>query len=228
VNRRTIWYSIPFAIVLLYSGVWYMPSAKHLEWKLLGENHPIELITFFAMFIGGLLGLDLARRLWSAGGRWFEVGFYVFFSLGLLLIAMEEVAWGQWSFGFETPESIRWRNKQEEMTLHNLRGWQGNNCVLRLIFAGGGLLGWVLGRAAVLARIGTPTVLLPWLFVIGAMGGLEYLMDFEHMTLPERPQLLLQKRMPEVVEMMIGIAGLMYVMVHRRRLKRAVAPSETA
>ena len=40
--------------------------------------------------------------------------------LGFLL--MEELAWGQVIFGWQTPESIRVMNAQEETTLHNL-GW---------------------------------------------------------------------------------------------------------
>lgn len=46
--------------------------------------------------------------------------------LGSIYFAGEELSWGQHLAGFETPESIRERNYQNEMNLHNTEGIVGD------------------------------------------------------------------------------------------------------
>ena len=42
------------------------------------------------------------------------------FGLFVLIVALEEISWGQKLFGFNTPEEIAVINSQGELTLHNL------------------------------------------------------------------------------------------------------------
>ena len=56
----------------------------------------------------------------------FTVAFFVAYSVGLLLVAGEEVAWGQWFFHWKTPEAWSAVNVQHETTLHNVPGLDEN------------------------------------------------------------------------------------------------------
>jgi hypothetical protein len=44
-------------------------------------------------------------------------------TLGALYFALEEASWGQWYFGWETPEYFKDNNKQQETNLHNTYSW---------------------------------------------------------------------------------------------------------
>jgi hypothetical protein len=44
---------------------------------------------------------------------------YALIGLVVLLIFLEEISWGQWLFGFETPAAISSRNQQQEFNFHN-------------------------------------------------------------------------------------------------------------
>ena len=104
---------------------------------LLDENKPVEILTFLMFFIGGIYGFYKTYRLKQILKFKFSF-FYVMFSFFLILIAMEEISWGQWFLHFNTP--INWEkiNMQGETTLHNLKGMQGNSELLRILFGIGG------------------------------------------------------------------------------------------
>jgi hypothetical protein len=210
--------SIPVLIVAAFAILWWMPETRTLAWRISDENQPIELLTFLAFLAGGLLGLDLVRRLHAARVEWHAQAFYGLFALGMLLIGMEEISWGQWFFDFDTPESIRWRNRQGEMNLHNLGPLYGKSSVLRIVFALGGTLGFALRRKPLFRSIAPPRALLPWFAVIAVCAGLEAALDFNLVTWPEDAEMLLRNAMPEVTELLVGVAAFLYVAIQRRRL----------
>jgi len=74
---------------------------------MLLENRPVEMLTFVSLLSAGILGLKLAWWTKNNGRGIIIVIFYLLFSAGLLFVSMEEVSWGQWLFGFETPSSIK-------------------------------------------------------------------------------------------------------------------------
>ncbi len=76
-----------------------------------------------------------------------HTGLFGLLALGLLLVAGEEISWGQQAFGFATPEWIKPHNRQRELTLHNLHRVQPTLRWAMLAVTGYA----VLGRAAVLA-----------------------------------------------------------------------------
>ena len=63
--------------------------------------------------------------LWSVG----TLGFFLLFFFG----AGEEISWGQRLIGFETPDSLKEINRQDEVTLHNIR--VGDLDINKLIFS---------------------------------------------------------------------------------------------
>lgn len=81
--------------------------------------------------------------------------------MGLLFIfgAGEEVSWGQRLLGFETPESLKEINRQDEVTLHNIR--IGDFDVNKLIFSK------LLTITLVIYFLVVPFLYKRWTFVTG-------------------------------------------------------------
>ena len=102
-SHATMIVLFPFIVVLLFGFFMALPTTHSATRWMLKENHPVELLTFFFLAVAGIKGLKLAWQTWKRGHPMLVQAFYALFSVGLLLIAMEEVAWGQWFFGFETP-----------------------------------------------------------------------------------------------------------------------------
>ena len=113
-----------------------------------GEGGLVEwsqvLILIAACRVAWLIGDDLRCQFSHPSPCLVARGFSVL--LGLLLL--EELAWGQVIFGWQTPETIRSINAQQETTLHNI-GWFQDRLDLFTFLA----------TVAVLALV----VLLPWI-----------------------------------------------------------------
>jgi len=191
---------------------------------MLKENCPIELCTFLALLGGGLYGLVFTYRLKQRAEALWVIGFYMLFSLSLIFVGMEEISWGQSFFRFKTPELVESINVQRELTLHNLQGLQGHSEVFRLIFGLGGLIGVMASCIPGTEKIGAPAILLPCFFVIITHAAVDFYDDILPIGL--RFNLLMQ-RTSEVVELLIGVAGLLYVVLNARMLG-AIAPFPAA
>ncbi len=207
--------AIPIVLAAGYAVLYYLPSTKPDALALLGENRPVEFATFVFLFLGGLIGLDLVRRLNAIPEHRAATVFYALFSMGLIVVAMEEIAWGQWLFGFETPDAIRDVNAQNELTLHNLEFMQGNNSVLRLVFGIGGLAGYIVARIPALKLAAPPLLLIPWFLVITVAALLEGALDLQ--VILDDHYGLMQYKLPEVIELLVGIVGFLYIAINRRR-----------
>ena len=111
------------AMVLLITGLKLIsPDLDAYKRLVFGEGGLVEwgqvLILVAAIRVSWLIGDDLFLRLGHARPGWLARGFAGL--LGFLLL--EELAWGQVIFGWQTPESIRMINAQQETNLHNI-GW---------------------------------------------------------------------------------------------------------
>lgn len=207
----------PFIFLFAFALLLVLPPTREVALWLLDENRPVELLTFVALLGGGVFGLALALRLRGRVSRW-TLGFYSLFALALFVVGMEEVAWGQSFFKFETPPAVEALNAQGELTLHNLEGLQGHSELFRLLFGVGGLGGVWLGRRAAFRAVAAPTLLLPWFLVISAHAALDAYDDL----FPFAPEVTtLMRQTSEVVELLIGIAGLLYLWLNARKLTQA-------
>jgi hypothetical protein len=189
---------------------------------LLAENGPVELLTFVCLMAAGVLALALVRRLGQRGESALARRFGVAFAIGLLLVAMEEIAWGQHILGFSTPGFLRALNRQGETTLHNLPGIHGRTEVLRLIFGAGGLAGVALGRWPAWRAVAAPRLLLPWFAVIAAHAACDLYADF--LPVPRHTDFLLWST-AELIELLIAIAALLYVVLNPAWRTRGAPPS---
>jgi hypothetical protein len=174
------------------------------------------MATFLSLLASGIGGFALTVRFALRGAK-FAACFYAVFSLGLLLIAMEEIAWGQHLFGFQTPENWAALNVQRETTLHNLETMQGHNDYLRLIFGFGGLTGTFFGRFWRRIEIVCPDrLLLPWFLTIFGISSGQVLSDLVSHVRIARP-LIYFDQLAEVVELLIGISAMLYLWLNARK-----------
>jgi hypothetical protein len=203
----------PVACVFAFAAFMILPPTRHAVLWSLEENGPVELLTFAFLLAGGLWGVALAWRTKALGARNLTTAFYVIFSVGLILTAMEEIAWGQWFFGFETPASIKEINMQGELTLHNIRGLQGHNEFLRAAYGLGGIVGVGLSVCNRLPEIAAPVILLPFFAVIAGISGI----DIYNGSWPLRADFdYAIQRLAELMEMLIGMSALLYVWLNGR------------
>lgn len=86
----------------------------------MAEDGPVETAQAVVLLGGGLVGAYIAFALRREIGRVWAL-MYGALAIGLLLVAGEEISWGQRLFRIETPEWLA-ENRQEEANLHNLPG----------------------------------------------------------------------------------------------------------
>ena len=205
---------LPFIITFLYCLIFVLTTTRPILW-MRGENHPIELLTFGFLLAGGIRGIALACQAKNHREEFFVYGFYAVFSIGALFTAMEEVAWGQWFFGFETPAALKDINFQGEFTIHNIHGLQGHSEYFHVAFGLGGLLGIWLSSRRYFRKIGAPFILLSWFLIICILSVLNIYNDF--FTIERRFDFLI-KKIAEIVEMLIGMSGFLFVWLNARML----------
>jgi len=177
------------------------------------ENGPVELVTFALAFVAGVLGLVFVRKKTKAYGLQRNTCFLFAFACGMLLVAMEEIAWGQAFFGFETPSYFVEKNAQHEVTLHNLWGFHGASDYLYLIFGLGGLIGLWGFQGEKWAGIQVPKRLLSLLLTItiGALFSISQgIWQFGSLETG------LGRKLAEVLEMWVALTSFLYVWHHFR------------
>jgi hypothetical protein len=188
---------------------------REVAFWLVRENRPVELVTFVLLVVGGLQGLRLAYRARQEAESTFVFSFYVIFSISLLVVGMEEVAWGQLIFGYETPNVFEEINVQKEMTVHNIEGLHGHSEYLRLTFGVAGLVGVSVQKHRYFEKIGAPAILFPNFIVVTSLAAFDLYVDYwpiqQHFD-------EFINYIDEVVEMIIAITALIYIWLNGRML----------
>lgn len=109
----------------------------------------IEDLTFYALLPGIACGVwTLARRSAFLPSRLARV-WVLAWTAACVYFAGEEVSWGYWAFGWETPEAIAQLNDQGETNLHNMSSWldQKPRALVELFVVVAGLVLPVLASA---------------------------------------------------------------------------------
>jgi hypothetical protein len=212
----TNWISIaPFLLVVFYSAFLWFDITKPLAIVALTENNVVELLTFGTLLVGSVIGVRLSMQLRQSGAEVFVWVFYGLFSICLFIIAMEEIAWGQWFFGFETPEELKAINRQGELTFHNIEIWHDYIEALPLIYGLGGMLGIYLGRWQFFSRVAPSILLLSWFAIIVGFSLLDLIHEFKVFNVRLMHYV---DHLDELMELFVGISSLLYVELARRRL----------
>lgn len=206
---------IPIAMAILSPILIGLPITRQAFIVLVSENRPVELLTFLFLIVGAFIAARLARLCQKHGEPAFVSVFYVLYGIGMFVVGMEEIAWGQWFIGFETPESIRQLNAQGELTIHNLRGLHGGSEFFYVSFCFAAAIGIALRGKSSFETIAAPTVLVPYLAVIGVYSLGELYCDY--FPAP-RGIAFAFARNSEVIEMLIGMAAFLYSWLNSRLL----------
>lgn len=210
--------ALPFTIAALpvvtfgiYIFLQSFPSTRAFATWLVQENRPVELLTFLSLLAAGVVALRLANRLRKREPYLLAAIALALFGAGCLVVAMEEISWGQQFFGFATPESIKHINRQGEVTLHNLGGVQGHASYLYLCFGLGGLAGYLLHRfdfgSRSLRALAPPAVLASYFVTIVLFAIVKLYVDAENVSKTLR---LAVRWTSEVDEMIVGFAAFLY------------------
>ena len=147
-RSRSIWLAL-LAAGLLVIGL-KLGSADVNSYKKLvfGEGGVVEwtqvLLLALSARLAWLIGVDLRKQQAPAPLRWIVRGLTV----ALVFLLLEELAWGQVIFSWQTPDALMELNAQEETTLHNIWWFQE-----RLDLA------YFLVTAAIAAAVGLATQL---------------------------------------------------------------------
>lgn len=206
----------PIILTLAYNVLLVMPSYRSFAFWLQEENSPIELLTFIFFLTGGVLGLYFTFKFIKHNKKSTTI-FYVFFSICLLIIAMEEIAWGQWFFFFDTPENWKEMNTQGETTIHNLKGFHGHNEILRFLFGFCGITGVFLGKFEILKKISANVILIPWFIIVVFHSIADIFTNSENISYNIYRALQTNS---ELVEMLISVSAFLYLWLNFRLIKK--------
>ena len=100
------------------------------------------------------------------------------------------------------------------MNLHNLPALHAPFEYLRVAFGVGGLIGVWLSFRPQTRYIGAPVVLSSWFVLIAVLGTIDLFNYYE--TDVQQRNFMETMMMTEVLEMLIGLAALMYMWLNRR------------
>jgi hypothetical protein len=214
----------PFLIVTLFTVFGASSSTRPAVLWILRENGPVEILTFAVFLISSFIGLIFVRTLRNTFKSFSLLLFFSIFSFLLFIIAMEEIAWGQWFFGFDSPDFFREYNKQGETTLHNIGFLQGRSEFLRFSFGIGGIFTLLFSPFSRYRELAVPLLLIPYFFIITFLSGVDLYGDF--FNLPE----IVDRgtaRLSEVVELLIAFSACLYLLLKLRTLTHQSGSSRT-
>lgn len=112
--------------------------APEAYYRALQEDQFVEWATFWAFLGAAAVFLSTAiRGVRPAGGRtWFLLGLTLF----CVVVACEEISWGQRLIGFRAPDYFQERNYQQELNLHNVVATSLRKLALKILIAAYGLV----------------------------------------------------------------------------------------
>lgn len=213
------WWIILFPLVVFASFAVAMSidAIQDYAFALVKENNIVDWLTSGPALAGGILGITLAMREHRRGKDKLIWVFYLVFAIGLIFIAGEETSWGQDFFHYRTPGFFERHNEQGDVTLHNLDGMNARNHYLRLAFGVGGLIGLLLRKSERLRDIAPPRALQVWFWLFAVKSVLDiFFISSAGETMPS----YILSELSEVIEMLIAMAGFLYVWLNGRRLAR--------
>lgn len=214
VSRQRLIFTGPFLILAFLTVLLITPASSEFARWLLSENRPIELLTFAIALWTAFESFNLSR---VRKANQLERLSYLAVSFLFFFFAMEEISWGQQFIGFNTPEFWRVRNAQDELTLHNY-DFAGAVYLEAYPFAAGiiGLIGiWAAWMNKLPEAISPPLILFSWFAAIALHSGIDLFHEF-HIFSAAFDELI--NHLDEAAEMLVAIAGCLYVQLQARRL----------
>lgn len=108
-------------LLVLYGLVWFLPFGVFESWRK-GEDGPAEWLQFIG-YAGAAIGSGLV--VWRRRHLGVSIALlsWVLLALFCVLMAGEEISWGERLLGFSLPD-VQALNAQKETNVHNIRGIQ--------------------------------------------------------------------------------------------------------
>ncbi len=140
-TTRTALFLLPLPLFAFL--VWLKFSHSPIYWQIIQEDHILENQQFAFYLLAGLIAIPAARHFLKAGYKLHGI-LYSGLALMLVVVAMDEISWGQRIFNIETPEVIAERNVQDEITIHNLEVFQFHLHAAYIAVGAFGAFAWLL------------------------------------------------------------------------------------
>jgi len=144
-------FPIIFMLTLLY--VYQLESDfPTIYWGLLREDGLFENSQSLCYFLSGLIGLYSFLTVMKLKPKLkikpltFQAIFLLLFSILSILVAIEEISWGQRIFGIESNNFFLKYNVQKETNIHNLNLFQENIQFFYIFIGLFGSFGWLFKR----------------------------------------------------------------------------------
>ena len=144
-------FPIIFMLTLLY--VYQFESDfPNIYWGLLREDGLFESLQWLCYFSSGLMGLYSFLTVMKLKPKLkikpltFQAIFLLLFSILSILIAFEEISWGQRIFGIKSNNFFLMYNVQKESNIHNLSLIQENIQFFYIFIGLFGSFGWLFKR----------------------------------------------------------------------------------
>ncbi len=132
---------------LIYIMSWW--PMNYLK-EVVKEDHLIEWLQFWVLFVGGVLSLVKAWLSFNSAKRnWLFILFFLGAGLVFIFVAGDEIAWGQRVLGLSVSEEVQLINRQGEYTVHNLYAVEWAVAYMYGILSGFGIVGrWIVSTIA--------------------------------------------------------------------------------
>jgi hypothetical protein len=126
-----------FVFLVLAVGATLATVDADLYYSVGQEDGFLEWATFWAFVIAGYrYSVNAFRHRRASGGiPWFAAGLGLF----CILVALEEISWGQRLVGYQPPDYFLQENYQQEFNLHNVFSTSLRKLTLLVILAGYGV-----------------------------------------------------------------------------------------
>lgn len=148
-NKTLLTFASPWwSIGLMFMFSLYFESAF---WHMEKEDSVTEWLTFFAYIAASYLSFQIFKKIKLIKNKPALLKntlllLFVMSTFSFLIIAGEEISWGQRIIGFDTPETLEEINTQGELNVHN------NETVFQYVYLSYGLLGvygsfsWIIDK----------------------------------------------------------------------------------
>ncbi len=209
---------LPWVLAVVTWLMLVTPRTHSLGLMLVEEDGWVENLTFACYLGGGIMGLILAARAARHREHRLLPLYYSLLGLFLVVVAMEEISWGQRVFGWTTPRFFVETNLHEETNLHNLPILENLEYPALVVLSIAGILSTRRFSHPGLRPVAIPSILNSDLVVVMVLAALSLRM----ISWPRSgsfDDLMLYKE-EEVMELLLGLAALAYVWLNSRMLAR--------
>ena len=206
---------LPLILIALFCFMLLVPPARPIAQLLTNDKGVLDAITVVFLIGCGLMGL---RLLLLIGRRQNKRGPFLFclvFLLGIVSMAVAEVAWSTKSAFVETPPSHEGTDVERETNTHRLSGLQNSLEIFPLAYGLAGLLGIWISRKRHLETLHVPEMLVTWFLVIATLSAIDLSYDF-HTRFGKLDRLI--GELEEAVEMLVSVSAFLFVWLNTKKL----------